>query len=281
MSLLATIRIPAHVLLAMLLGAGCATAAAAADSSGGSDAASPSPSPNSTPAAGPSAKKKKPTTPSGPVAHLVLEQKWYCKEDFAKGLPPKPQWNPALGAWGVVDGWLTGNEVAESHHSSVLFINETALPDAMVMRFDFRLGMAKSISVMGQGVNGSQQRVTFLLDINPTGFCLASLADGTVMPKEETVWLPRCAQHFDGATATTMTLEIAGDEALAWTDEQHATYARHAAFAKPRWGVSLRTNGVDLQASFKNVWLTGGVIAPGWDALRPRFEEMMKKAGSR
>ena len=100
----------------------------------------------------------------------------------------------------MVDGWLTGNEVAASHHSSVLFINETALPDAMVMRFDFRLGMARSISVMGQGVNGSQQRVTFLLDINPTGFCLATMSDDTVMPKEETVWLPRCAQHFDGAT---------------------------------------------------------------------------------
>lgn len=272
-----TVHIPALVLLAMLLGTRGGNAAAADGS--GTDATSPSPAASITPAAGALARKKKPTTPPGPVAHMVLEQKWFCKEDFAKGLPAKPQWNPALGAWSVVDGWLTGNEVAESHHSSVLFINETALPDAMVMRFDFRLGMAKSISVMGQGLNGSQQRVTFLLDINPTGFCLATMSDGTVMPKEETVWLPRCAQHFDGATAT-MTLEIAGDEALAWTDEQHATYARHATFAKPRWGVSLRTNGVDLKASFKNVWLTGGVIDPGWDKLRPRFEELMKKAGN-
>ncbi len=271
-----TIRTPALLLLVVLLGAAGIGDGAAADASDGS-----SPNPNTTPATAPLAKKKKPATPPGPVAHMVLEQKWLCREDFAKGLPPKPQWNPALGASSVIDGWLTGNEVEASHHSSVLFINETALPDAMVMRFDFRLGIAKSISVMGQGVNGSQQRVTFLLDINPTGFCLASLSDGTVVPKEETVWFPRCAQHFDGATASTMTLEIAGDEALAWTDEQHATYARHATFAKPRWGVSLRTNGVDLSASFRNVWLTGGVIDPGWDKLRPRFEELMKKGGNR
>jgi hypothetical protein len=271
-----SIRIPAAlVLLAALLGA-AGGRGSAADGGDGS-----SPGQVATPAAAAGAKKKKPAPAPGPVAHLVLEQKWFCKEDFAKGLPPKPQWNPALGAWSVVEGWLTGNEVAASHHSSVLFINETALPDAMVMRFDFRLGLAKSISVMGQGVNGVQQRVTFLLDINPNGFCLASMSDNTVMPKEETVWLPRCAQHFDGLTATTMTLEIAGDEALAWTDEQHATYARQPAFAKPRWGVSLRTNGVDLSASFRNVWLTGGVIDPGWDMLRPRFEELMKKAGNR
>ncbi len=266
----------AVLLAAFLLSTATGSRAAAATADGSDGLFAP---PVATAAAG--VKKKKPSIPPGPQAHMVHESSWICKEDFAKGLPPKPQWNPALGAWAVVDGWLTGHELAESHHSSVLFINETTLPTAMVMRFDFRLGDAKGISVMGQGVNGSAQRVTFLLDINPSGFAFASMSDKTVMPAEETVWLARCAQHFDGAVATTMTLEIADDEALAWTDDQHATYARLPAFAKPRWGVSLRTGGVDLSASFGNVWLTGGVIDPGWSQLRPRFEELMKKSGTK
>lgn len=71
-----------------------------------------------------------------------------------------------------------------------------------------------------------------------------------------------------------MMLAANGDEALAWTDEQHVSYVRHQVFMKQRWGISLRTNGKDKTGSFDDVMLTSGVVAPGWERLRPRFEEL-------
>jgi hypothetical protein len=224
-------------------------------------------------------KDKKDAPPPGPVAHMVLEQKFLCQEDFAKGMPPKPMWNPDLvGAWSVVDGRLVGAEREQDHHAAVIFANVKDLPASCVIRFRFRLGEANDVSSMGQGEHDKQQRVTWLLQIDADGFRLAAMADKTADPVEKDhTWFPKVAQVFDRSTWYLMTLELNGDEALAWTDDQHASYVRHPVFLKPRWGISLRTNGKDRTGSFDDVWLTSGVAAPGWEKLRPRFEELAAK----
>lgn len=224
-------------------------------------------------------KKKKAEKTAVPVAHMVLEQKFLCQEDFSKGMPPKPLWNPDLvGAWTVVDGHLDGAEREKDHHAAVIFANVTALPAVSVVRFRFRLGEANDVQSMGQGVNDKSQRVTFLLQINQDGFRLAAMADKTADPAEKDhTWFPKVAQAFDRQSWYQMTLELNGDEALAWTDEQHVSYVRHPVFLKQRWGISLRTNGKDKVGSFADVWLTSGVVATGWEKLRLRFEELAAK----
>lgn len=224
-------------------------------------------------------KKKKDDAPTAPVAHMVLEQKFLCQEDFSKGMPPKPMWNPDLvGAWTVTDGRLDGAEREKDHHAAVIFANVKDLPAASVIRFRFRLGEANDVQSMGQGENDKSQRVTFLLQINADGFRLAAMSDKTVDPVEKDhTWFPKVAHTFDRNTWYQMTLELNGDEALAWTDDQHVSYVRHPVFLKQRWGISLRTNGKDKTGSFDDVMLTSGVVDPGWEKLRPRFEELAAK----
>lgn len=228
-------------------------------------------------------KKKKAAEPAAPMSHMVLEQQFLCQEDFSKGMPPKPTWNPDLvGAWTVTDGVLNGVEREQDKHAAVIFANVKDLPSTCVVRFRFRLGEANDVQSMGQGENDKRQRVTWLLQINQDGFTLAAMADKTVDPEEKShTWFPKVTQSFDRQTWYQMTLELNGDEALAWTDEQHVSYVRHPVFRKPRWGISLRTNGRDKTGSFDDVMLTSGMVAPGWEKLRPRFEELAAKDGKK
>lgn len=224
---------------------------------------------------------KKRSEPASPTTSMVLERKVLVHEDFAKGMPPKPMWNPDLvGAWSVVDGWLNGTERAKDHHAAVCFANVENLPSACVIRVRFRIGEADDVQIMGQGKNGEAQRVTFLLQMRKTGFALAAMSDKTATPPEpDTKWFPEIAQALDPNRWYQITLELNGDEALAYTDEQHVGYVRHPAFAKQRWGISLRTNGLDKTGSFTDVQLIAGEPDPAWEKLRARFAGAAKTGG--
>ncbi len=228
-------------------------------------------------------KKTKEAEPAGPVAHMVLEQKFLCQEDFSKGMPPKPMWNPDLvGAWTVTDGVLNGAEREQDHHAAVIFANVRDLPSSCVIRFRFRLGDMNYAEMMGQGEINKGQRVTFIMQIHTDGFSLGAMPDKYADPVEKNLrWFPKITQTFDRQTWYLMTLELNGDEALAWTDDQHVSYVRDPVFLKPRWGISLRANGKDKIGSYDDVWLTSGVVAPEWEKLRPRFEELAGKSEKR
>jgi hypothetical protein len=228
-------------------------------------------------------KEKKNKEPAAPTSHMVLEKQFLCQEDFSKGMPPKPMWNPDLvGAWTVTDGILTGSEREKDKHSGVIFANVKDLPSTCVIRFRFRLGEMNYAEIMGQGEINKAQRVTFIMQIHPDGFRLGAMPDKHADPVENDLrWFPKVTQTLDRQTWYLMTLELNGDEALAWTDEQHVSYVRDPVFLKPRWGISLRANGKDKTGSYDDVWLTSGVVAPGWEKLRPRFEAAATKPPQR
>ena len=226
---------------------------------------------------------KKRAAAAEPTTLMVRPGRVLCQEDFTKGMPPKPMWNPDLvGAWSVVDGWLNGSERAKDHHAAVCFANVENLPAACIIRVRFRIGEANDVQIMGQGKNGEAQRVTFLLQMRKTGFGLAAMSDKTATPPEpDTKWFPEVAQALDPNRWYQITLELNGDEALAYTDEQHVGYVRHPVFAKQRWGISLRTNGLDRTGSFTDVQLIAGEADPAWEKLRARFAGAAAKAGGR
>ncbi len=219
----------------------------------------------------PRARKTDPA--ADPPTLMVRPLKVLCQESFTKGMPPKPMWNPDLvGAWTVADGWLSGAERAKDHHAAVCFANVESLPAACIIRCRFRIGEADEAQIMGQGRNGDAQRVTFLLRMKRTGFGLAAIGDKTATPPEpDNVWFPETAQALDPNRWYRITLEVDGDEALAYTDDQHVTYVRHPVFLKQRWGISLRAGGVDRAASFTDVQLIAGEPDPGWAKVRARF----------
>ena len=210
-----------------------------------------------------------------PVAHMVLEKRTLVRETFANPLSDAV-WNARqYGTWTLIDGRLDGAEREKDHHTAVAHLNVGSLPAFCVIRFRFRLGEAREVAIVGQGANGDQQRPTFMLAVDRNGFGLVAMPDRTVKPVEPVpTCFPRVSVGLDATTWHLMTLEIAGDEALAYSDDQHATYVRHAAFLKPRWGISLRAAGVDRPASFDDVALSAGVIDPHWSQLRRGFEDL-------
>ncbi len=217
--------------------------------------------------------------PAKPVAHMVIEKRFLCKEGFADALPDAI-WNAKqYGTWTLVDGRLDGAEREKDHHTAVAYLNVGSLPACCVIRFRFRLGEAREAAIMGQAGSGDQQHPTFMLAVDHGGFGLVAMPDRTATPPEPVpTCFPRVSAAIDGAAWHLMTLEIAGDEALAYLDDQHVGYARHPAFLKARWGISLRATGADQPVSFDDVWLSAGALDPRWNQARQDFVDLADKA---
>lgn len=168
-----------------------------------------------------------------PASYRTVVGKTLLEERFATDLPKS--WTAAKGAWAIVDGALEGRELPKDEHNAV-FTSKLALPATMVLKADVRFDGSTAIALLFNGPAGHVCRVT----ITPTGFTLTGDKDKKDEADKAAI-LAKVEQKFSPGEWYHFTIEITGDEMLAWTDPTHVGYGRNAKIAREKttFGISL------------------------------------------
>jgi hypothetical protein len=167
-----------------------------------------------------------------PASYRNVIGKTIVEEHFDTDALPKA-WTAAKGTWAVVEGALEGSEKPEDQHNAVYSSKQT-LPATLVMKADLRFDGASAMALLFNGSAGHVCRVTF----TPTGFTLTGDKD----KKDETdkaAVLAKVDQQFTKGEWYHVTIEITGDEMLAWTDATHVGYGRNAKIARDKTTVGI------------------------------------------
>lgn len=167
-----------------------------------------------------------------PTSYRNVIGKTLVEERFETDVLPKA-WTAAKGTWAVVDGALDGREKPEDAHNAV-FTSKQSLPTTLVMKADLRFDGASAIALLFNGPAGHVCRVTF----TPNGFTLIGDKDKKDEADKPAI-LAKVDQQFTKGEWYHVTIEITGDEMLAWTDATHVGYGRNAKIARDKTAVGI------------------------------------------
>ena len=165
-----------------------------------------------------------------PVSYRTVIGKTLVEEHFAATTLPTA-WTAPKGTWTVVDGALEGREKPEDEHNAV-FLSKQTLPATLVPKTDVRFDGATAL--LFNGPAGHVCRVT----MTPNGFTLTGDKDKKDDADKAAV-LAKVEQKFTAGEWYHLTIEITGDEMLAWTDATHVGYGRNAKIARDKSAVGI------------------------------------------
>lgn len=167
-----------------------------------------------------------------PASYRTVIGKSLVEERFDAATLPSA-WTTPKGTWTVVDGALEGREKPEDEHNAV-FLSKQTLPTTLVLKADVRFDGATAIALLFNGPAGHVCRVT----MTPNGFTLTGDKDKKDTADKAAV-LAKVEQQFNKGEWYHLTIEITGDEMLAWTDATHVGYGRNAKIAREKSAVGI------------------------------------------
>jgi hypothetical protein len=190
-----------------------------------------------------------------PVSYRNVIGKTLVEERFDTSTLPAA-WTTPKGAWTVVEGALEGREKAEDDHNAV-FLSKLALPSTLVMKADIRFDGAAAIALLFNGPTGHVCRVTF----TPSGFTLIGDKDKKDEADKAAV-LAKVEQPLTAGEWYHVTIEITGEEMLAWTDAKHVGYGRNAKIAREKSAVGISLSKVS--GRIDNLVISSAEPDPMW-----------------
>lgn len=152
-----------------------------------------------------------------PTPTLLTEtQELYFQETFDPGRLSERLWYNAQ--WSASEGILT--RLPGDDANTRIFLRDAKYRDCLI-QFDFRMGQAKDVRLM----TGSGGQYNTVLHLRPDHFFLQTAMDASV--PYFSYRHSECAFDFQPDTWYTMTIEFAGDEAIAYIDHDHLVRANH------------------------------------------------------
>lgn len=182
-----------------------------------------------------------------PASYRNVIGKILVEERFEAAALPAA-WTAPKGAWAVVDGALEGRERPEDQHAAV-FLTKAELPATLVLKADVRFDGAATMALLFNGPQGHVCRVT----LTPRGFTLSGDRDKKDEADKPAI-LAKVEQEFVQGTWYHVTIEIAGDEMLAWTDPTHVGYGRNAKIARTKSAMGIALSKVAGRIDNIQVW---------------------------
>jgi hypothetical protein len=182
-------------------------------------------------------------------------------DSFASAVPKA--WRAAKGTWTVANGVLQGTEVKADAHAAAIR-RPLAFTDG-VIRFSFRLGQARQISLSINDAKGHVCRVT----LNARGFTVQKDDHDKTGPDKALVFA-RVEMPLKADEWHTAVVELNGPEMVAQVDDsRHVGFGSHELLKGAKTNVGLVVSGGP--AEFRDISIAAAKPRGDWAATKQRL----------
>jgi len=181
-------------------------------------------------------------------------------EDFA-GADIDKKWVRPKGNWSIVAGALQGGERKEDHYSGSCKVDFEA--HDVIVQFDLLFNGASKANFAIDSPKGHIGRLT----IAPNGFTVQKDASSTDESDGRRV-LDTSAFDFQAGQWYSMTVEICGEEILAWIDDRHFVVGSDPKFKREKSRIAFGVHGEFIRID--NVKAYVATSNPDWPATKSR-----------